>query len=276
MKSICFVRVICVLTTILIATSVMHPATPARSAPSYQQTVWGENFEGSGTPTGTPWFDNQYTEVRSNCGVDGSNCVRVRYAPYSRGSERVTFNRALPPALSYTLNYDVMFESDFEFVRGGKLHGLGPTNIVTGCNSGEPSGWSARTMFSGEGEPYPYLYKQERENNCGTSYKGSSFRFQTGTYHAVSLYVKVNSPANEANGRVLLYVDGILIEKLTDVQFRSVDTQDSLINRFMFNTFHGGSDSSWSPSKTVYARFDNFAVDKGFRIRSAPGKYRDG
>ncbi|NOK59961.1 MAG: RICIN domain-containing protein [Chloroflexi bacterium AL-W] len=273
MKSARFVRIMGFLTTILIATSVMHPTTPARSAPSTQQTVWGENFERLGT--GQRWFNNQYTEVRSNCGVNNSKCVRVRYVPFSGGSERVTFKQNIPPAKSYTLNYDVMFERGFEFVRGGKLHGLGPANPVTGCRSGAADRWSARTMFSGEGEPYPYLYKQERENRCGTSYRGSSFRYQTGKYHAVSLFVQVNDP-NQANGRVLLYVDGRLIEKLTDIRFRSANTRDSLINTFMFSTFHGGSDSSWSPSKAVYARFDNFAVDQGFRIRSAPGKYRDG
>ena len=41
------------------------------------------------------------------------------------------------------------------------------------------------------------------------------------------------------------------------------------INQFLFSTFHGGSNKDWAPSKTVHARYDNFAVYPGFAIRPA-------
>lgn len=231
--------------------------------------VWGENFES--IAPGTHWFGENLLEVRSGCGVGGGRCVRASYVPSSEGSQRIVFRKSLPASQEYTLNYDVMFENDFEFVNGGKLLGLGPKNETAGCAPQTADGWSARVMWRTGGVPVIYSYDQNRANRCGEDYY-SSFVFQKGQYYAVSLHVKVNNPASSWNGLIELYANGQKIAQQTNVQLRATGGTDTEINNFLFDTFHGGSSSWWSPSKTVHSRFDNIGVYKGLRVRKQPGQ----
>jgi hypothetical protein len=74
-----------------------------------------------------------------------------------------------------------------------------------------------------------------------------------------------------------LYVDGDLVDSHAGLRFRGEDSDASLINKFMFSSFHGGHMPDWAPRDadgnytTVYAVFDNISVYKGKRIRPAPG-----
>ncbi|GAA3957029.1 hypothetical protein GCM10022278_14480 [Allohahella marinimesophila] len=230
--------------------------------------VWNENFDG--LSAGSRWLNEPYTEVRNGCGVDGSKCVRMTYVRSSAGSPRIVGRQSLPPAREYTLNYDVMFESGFGFVKGGKLPGLGPDNPTSGCKPIVDNGWSARVMWRRDGEPVIYSYHQNRANPCGDDYY-SSRQFETGRYHAISLHVKVNDPW-QANGLIDLYIDGRKAASHQNVQLREVGGSRTEITNFLLSTFFGGNDWSWAPPRTVYSRFDNFAVYPGLRVRSSPGR----
>ena len=228
------------------------------------QPVWSEDFENM--EPHTLWKDNSYLTVSDNCGVGGGNCVLAEYHPTSNGSPRITFTQDLPPSTEYTLNYSVRFEEGFEWMRGGKLHGLGPRHPTTGCEPTTPSGWSARTMWRDEGKPSLYTYNQHRQNRCG-DIKNAVVGLETGRYYSISLYVKVNQPYSESNGQVSLYIDGELVANETNLQLRSQGGRSSEINQFLFSTFFGGNDPTWAPSKRVYASFDNFSVYPGYNIR---------
>ena len=95
---------------------------------------------------------HKYIELAKGEGVKGSNAVRVSYVPNNRGSERVCtgFNLG-KPYKELTLNYDVKYDKDFDWGRGGKLHGLGPLKSITGGNKITSDGWSARLMFYSKG-----------------------------------------------------------------------------------------------------------------------------
>ena len=75
-----------------------------------------------------------------------------------------------------------------------------------------------------------------------------------------------------------VYVDGKLIQRYEDLRLRDSAGDESLINKFMFSSFHGGHMPEWAPRDeqgdytTVYATFDNIAVYEGERIRHAPGQ----
>ena len=230
--------------------------------------VWREDF--NGLNPGTRWLNQTFAEVRDGCGTHGSRCVRVTYYPNHQGSPRTVANRRLPAAREYTLNYDVMFEHGFEFVKGGKLPGLGPDKVTAGCAPIAADGWSARVMWRRYGTPVIYSYHQNRNNRCGDDYY-SPVQFDTGRYHAVSLHVRVNDPW-VANGLIELYVDGRKVASHQNAQLRNAWGSHTEITQFLFHTFFGGNDWSWAPSKTVRARFDNFAVYKGLRVRHQPGQ----
>ena len=61
-----------------------------------------------------------------------------------------------------TLEYEVFFPSDFEFVRGGKLPGIsGGPRGCSGCTKAEPlrsQCFSARFMWGANGQGFAYLY----------------------------------------------------------------------------------------------------------------------
>ena len=71
--------------------------------------------------------EGTYVSVVDEEGVDGSHAVKTRYEGYKHGSQRVAAMFELPRKMKEaSLIFDVKFDKDFQFVRGGKLHGLGP------------------------------------------------------------------------------------------------------------------------------------------------------
>lgn len=210
-------------------------------------------------------------------GVDGSNGLKADYVGYDRGSERIVRRHSLKKAVSEaTLSYDVKFPEDFQFVRGGKLHGLGPQSPVTGGHDREPHRWSARVVFSGNGSVRTYVYDQTEDVTYGVG-RGpdNGFTFSREQYHAVSMHMRLNDP-EQSNGFVNIYVDDKRVVTHDGLRIRATGGENTLIQNFLFSTFHGGSSPSWAPVDedgeytTVHAYFDNFAVHEGEAIREAP------
>ena len=83
----------------------------------------------------------------------------------------------------------------------------------------------------------------------------------------MSLYVKVNKDGSHSDGENETYINGLYITGTKNQKLRGNSSSKSLIQKFMFHTFHGGATSKWSPHKTVYAKFDNFIVVSGKHIR---------
>ena len=255
--------------SICLSGAVPHAAAPALS----------EDFEtGGGTLERTLIRDPRMT-VEAGAGVDGGKALRATYVGGPMGSERLVKHLPLGQrGPEYTLNYDVKFADDFQFVGGGKLHGLGPDKPVTGGDPIRPDGWSARVMWREKGRVELYTYHQDQKDKYGDH--GTVVRptfFMPGRYHAVSLHVRVNSAAARADGFIRLYIDGVLVERHEGLRLRGTDGPGTLIGEFLFSTFHGGNDPGWAPKTAageytnVHAWFDNFAIWPGEHLRSHPG-----
>ncbi|MFK7788076.1 MAG: polysaccharide lyase [Phycisphaeraceae bacterium] len=212
-------------------------------------------------------------------GVDGSKGLRTKYVGYKEGSKRVGVTFDLPKHVMHaTLNYDVKFDRDFQFVKGGKMHGLSPDKGITGGKEMKPEGWSARVMWRDRGLN-TYVYSQDKNRKYGEGADRTlAHKFRPNRYHAITIYVKLNDPVDKANGSMRIYVDGRGVADHRGIQFRSVEGEHTKISKFLFSTFHGGHDPSWAPKDkngnyiTVYAYFDNFAVYEGLNIRRRPVK----
>ncbi|MFP4172771.1 MAG: polysaccharide lyase [Candidatus Hydrogenedentota bacterium] len=210
-------------------------------------------------------------------GVDGSTGLRADYVGFDEGSERIVVRHSLEREMAEaTLSYDVKFPEEFQFVRGGKLHGLGPESPVTGGHDREPHRWSARVTFSGDDSVRTYVYDQTEDVTYGVGRSpDNGFTFSREQYHAVSMHMKLNDP-DEANGFVHIYVDGDRVVSHDNLRIRGTGGEETLIQNFLFSTFHGGSGPQWAPVDedgeytTVHAYFDNFAVHEGEAIREAP------
>jgi hypothetical protein len=209
-------------------------------------------------------------------GVSGSTGLRAEYVGYDRGSERIIATVPLPdPGLEFSLNYDVCFEPDFQFVKGGKLLGLGPEKRITGGRPIVPEGWSARVTFKDGGTLKLYTYHQDMKGQYGD--RGEiiqPFQFEKGRYYSVSLHVRVNDPPESSNGFSRLYVDGKLIERHENLRLRGTGGENTVINDFLFSSFHGGHRPANAPRDadgnytTVHATFDNISVYAGEHIRN--------
>lgn len=254
--------------TLLITTPLLLPA-------GEDNLVFFEDFESE------PFrITHDLVEAAPGEGVDGGTALKVRYIGFEQGSRRVVRQMPLGErGEEYTLVFDVRFDEDFQFVRGGKLHGLGPARPIAGGRDMRPDGWSARANFAAGGEARTYLYNQDQPGTWGTSKGNRDFAFTPGRYHAISFHVKLNDP-EEANGFAHIYVDGELVVPHNDVRFRGEDGDHTLIDRALFSTFHGGSSPTWAPVDedgeftTVYAWFDNLAVYRGKFVRDEPGDDR--
>lgn len=204
-------------------------------------------------------------------GPDGSDAIRVAYVGYERGSHRVTNIFNLPrTCTTATLSYDVRFDEGFQFVRGGKLHGLSPKRPISGGQERVPDGWSARVIFREKGYTGSYIYDQNVEKKWGVGGKSREQVFFPGCWHRVDFQIQLNDPG-QSNGWSRIFVDGHQVQETTGLEYRSQGGPDSLIQRFLFSTFHGGSTPDCAPvddqgnPTTIYANFDNFLVIEGVR-----------
>jgi len=192
--------------------------------------------------------------------------------------------------------YDVMFDKDFQFVKGGKLPGLGCSQAVgdapTGCAAnGQFTGCSARMMWhclgtcQTSGNQYvleSYLYHPGKKSDCGDYYMlcdsadgninppiGATNRgcsqptvVKANTWYTVKQDLQLNSFDSSgkpsANGLLQHHIDGKLRIQKKPLTSRSNDKV--FISTICMETFFGGSTTDWAPSKTQYAYFNNFLV----------------
>ena len=215
-------------------------------------------------------------DVVEGVGRQNSQGLEATYVGYDRGSERIVVEFPLGERSDvYTLCYDIRFDEDFQFVRGGKIMGLGPDKKVTGGNAVSPGRWSARSNFGEEGVVHTYVYSQNKNWKWGESVHSDKPAFTKGTYHKVTLQVQLNDPPATPNGISRIYVDGQLQVSHENIQYRKVAGDSTLISKLLLETFHGGNVPSYAPRDkngnytTVKAYFDNIEVYRGLNVCTA-------
>ncbi|KAI8969561.1 hypothetical protein BD414DRAFT_502994 [Trametes punicea] len=175
---------------------------------------------------------------------------------------------------SMLVTYEVAFDSNFTFVKGGKLPGLRGGPDPDGCSGGSAANgsncFSTRLMWRTDAAGEVYAYMPTPNNICsnshfkcnndgfGTSIDRGSFSFVAGQWNRVTLLVRLNQPLNTANGEAALYYNNVKALDEQILQLRS--SSDISIGGLWLSTFFGGSDSSWAPPSTVHAYFRNFEL----------------
>ena len=235
---------------------------PALGAESFH-----EGFDGTLTSFGVAVKNNPYIEIVKSDGIAGTSAAKVSYVGFERGSKRVVFNyRLRQPSLVYHLSFSVKFCNGFDFRKGGKLHGLGSKNPVTGGAEVGPLGWSARLMFTRKGGLMTYLYHQDMHGRFGDHVVAKDFRFEPGRYYKLDSYLLLNDPHDASNGSFKVFVDDVMMIDHSNVRFRRLAGEEGEIATVMFSTFHGGSSPDWAPRtatgdyKVDCAFFDQFSL----------------
>ncbi|KAI0049830.1 polysaccharide lyase family 14 protein [Auriscalpium vulgare] len=195
------------------------------------------------------------------------------------------WNASGAPFQSMLVSYEVAFDANYEWNKGGKLPGLrgGPNpNTCSGGNQANGTNcFSSRVMWrpNGAGEVYAYVPRpnnicKDSDVQCndqfGVSFSRGSFSFLSGQWNKITMLVRLNSPTNIANGQITLYYNDVQALTHTDVDFRSVDAVTA--GGLYFSTFFGGNDASWAPTKDTHTYFRNFQLYAGTAPSDLQGK----
>ncbi len=167
----------------------------------------------------------------------------------------------LPAADEYYLDYQVWFESDWQWVKGGKLPGLVGGSHTSGCRDIVPDGWSARFMWHENGGGHFYYYHQDRVSGCGDSKDFSNgLTFKKSVWNRITEHVVVNTPG-QSNGSAQAWLNGAKVTDMTGIKWRgNVAATVAMVDQVSLQTFYGGSTSDWSPTSTTHSKFSVLVV----------------
>lgn len=196
------------------------------------------------------------------------------------------------------LEYKVKFDKNFVWASGGKLPGLGGSNIGTtsetvgrgsipsgGKYDEKGTGFSARLMWRRNTKhtdpPYLILYSyfakkqngKDRKNGdfgdghrifTGRKKDGKFIGLETDEWYKIKQYIKLNTPGLN-NGTVKIWINGNLEFENNKMNMRKSGKSNLKINALIMNTYRGGSRSNrvWHSPRTEYAFFDDFKVWTG-------------
>lgn len=153
------------------------------------------------------------------------------------------------------LHYQVRFEANFYFVKGGKLPGLYGGEAPSGGEdvTGE-NGYSMRLMWreDGKGELYAYLVDRE-----GESIGRGSWYFPSGRWVTIEQELILNTPG-ESDGIVRVWIDGWPVLEQRGLVYRT--TEEVGIDGLMFSTFFGGTGEEWRTPRDQHADFAAFRL----------------
>jgi len=195
---------------------------------------------------------------------DALSWLRVNFAVGKIGPEeggagwRMPFGKHEAAELSYT----VRFSGDFDFVKGGKLPGLcgGPDNVSGGRRATGTNGFSARLMWRKEGRGEAYVYHKNQKGDYGDSFAfPADFRFPSETPVKVKIAVTMNT-VGQRDGLLRVWIDEKRMLERADMEWRTVDSFG--VDGLYFETFHGGGDASWAPTRPCWAEFAEMKVQR--------------
>ena len=153
--------------------------------------------------------------------------------------------------LKYSYNFPVGF--DFGKKTAGKMPGLWGGG-VPGCESGGQhcaQGWSTRYMWRGGSSSDPngelYFYTAS-----GSGY-GADLCLGNWTFPADGKWHSIEQLVNVQTGSITIWSDGKNVCQQTE-------PMPGANSGVFFSTFHGGHDTSWSPSKTTTDEFADFTL----------------
>jgi hypothetical protein len=164
---------------------------------------------------------------------------------------------------AYQLQFDMMFDNNFEWSLGGKL-GFG--FLIGEGNTGNVPGWegnggSARLMWykGWDGRVYfkPYAYYKDQPltygDDFGKTYPATG-SIQRGVWYTVKIYVKSNTGSN-TDGRFTMVINGTtLIDQ--PIRWTTNDLQ-RMVKQVCFENFRGGADVTWQSTTDGTIYFNN-------------------
>ena len=159
-----------------------------------------------------------------------------------------------------SLSYTIRFEDGFDFVKWGKLPGLCWGNCSRWESMSTASGFSLRFVWKKDGylDIMSFLPNTVKSGN----YSGEKmFKFVPWKEYLLTQQITLNDIGKE-NGIITILVDSKPVYTKNDVTFRV--SEDVSITSFLFSTFFGGKDDTYSSSKDTSIYFWKFKISDTF------------
>lgn len=230
-------------------------------------------------------FSRDWDNPESNRGVIEKRCRIVKLneekvlqiiIPKNSLSEGGSFWRLkLPDDLTeVTLEYDIMFGNNFNFVRGGKMPGLGG-GTCPGGGSKDKNGFSARLMwrvinfhnkhlikdpYKAYLVQYTYYPDKDESKKWGEDlvYKYRNKRIFVKSIKWYTITMKIKLSKNKAKkDEIIAWVNN---KKVLNKRLYLRKNNDYGINEVMFSLFFGGEEPSWATKKKEKIYFKRFVI----------------
>lgn len=155
-------------------------------------------------------------------------------------------------------SYWLKLPENFNFVRGGKLPGIGSQNANTGGKKPNGrDGWSIRAMWNQQGHLGQYVYHMDQPKPFGEFLQWDAPPLQKGRWHHIKTFVRLNA-AGKNNGQITTWLNGNKVLDKRDLRFRLGN--DLAIERLLFAIFYGGTGPSWAPPHDMHLYVDDFTL----------------
>ncbi|NJM79496.1 MAG: T9SS type A sorting domain-containing protein [Flavobacterium sp.] len=210
--------------------------------------------------------ENRVTIVKTGTTKPSGRCLKVKYPKDKADTKDSGANWETKLNGNYQelyLSYYVKFDGTFDFINNiGKLPGL--AGGLSFEDNEKETEWSGKLMWRLGAKIQFYLHQPiTNEKQYFWNEGGVYPTFKRNKWYHIEIHYKLNtitgSKANK-NGIMEAWLDGKLVGKYTNIQFRSKSGVG--INSLFFSTFFGGNVEDDAPSKDEYAFFDEFIVSK--------------
>lgn len=235
-----------------------------------QDSKWTANYGGFGGGVSKANLEAEFKTplgrltAGEHLAATGNGYIRQRYVPASNGSARVAFTPSLKGSHEELyFGFDLFLESGWQWVKGGKFVGLAGGSQPTGGNA-SPTGFSARHMWRAGGELSIYAYHPD-QGAFGTHMSAGQV-LVIGSWQRIIQHIKMNT-GSSFNGHAGLWHNGTKYVNRTDFRWRNPSAPgfaDYAIDALLYASFYGGSDASWAPSTTTFARYRDFRIGATF------------
>ncbi len=188
---------------------------------------------------------------------DGETWIRVTY-PAGEVRTGQHFRSETAPRDSLYFQYQLRFDDDFDWVKGGKLPGIVGGKLVTKSRPNGTDGWTIFIMWRGDGMGSAYVYHPDQvRDNLADHFRLDNFWFQKGVVQTLGIHAVMNTPG-EYDGIIRAWLDGQLVVEETDIRFRTIPELQA--DSLFAHTIFGGSTEDWAPTKDEHIEFGDFKL----------------
>ncbi len=155
---------------------------------------------------------------------------------------------------NYSFSFDIRFDAEFPWSKGGKIPGLsGGKGYTGGMPAWNGDGFSIRIMWREGGRLIPYVYHMDQPGRYGDTFGATIGYLNSKKTFNIKYWVQLNN-GNKKNGILKIFIDNTLKFEKRNIRFKN---DESKIDTAHISVFPGGGTDDWKMTGDGYIRIDN-------------------